>query len=95
MRPAVHEGRVAAFAIACARIFAKYPYSATSWWRDPAHNRAVKGLADSFHLEGLGLDLVPANARHRPGILIMARQLGLDAVDEGDHVHLELDYRRH
>lgn len=60
----------------------------TSWWRTPEHNRAVGGHPESQHLVGLAFDLVaPPLAMHR--IAQRARDVGLVAVNEGDHVHLQ------
>jgi len=59
--------------------------AATSWWRSPEQNASVGGKRDSQHLFGLGADLVGDNER----ILRDARALGLIAVDEGSHVHVQ------
>jgi uncharacterized protein YcbK (DUF882 family) len=63
---------------------------ATSWYRDPAHNRSVGSVsADSQHLLGLAIDV----AGRRAELLDFARaarSVGLVAVDEGGHVHVQL-----
>ena len=61
----------------------------TDWFRDPAANRAAGGADNSLHVAGLAVDL-----RHdEAGMVAYALWLdaGLDAVDEGDHYHLEWD----
>ncbi len=58
----------------------------TSWWRDPRVNRSVGGLTNSFHLWALAVDVVAPDPAHLIG---HAREVGLDAIDEGSHVHLE------
>lgn len=77
---------------------------ATSWWRGIADNARVGGHPYSQHLLGLAADFVPG--RTPAGrIVALARAQGLVAIDEGDHVHLQLlragladdviDYVRH
>jgi len=63
------------------------PAEPTSWWRSEAQNRAVGGATDSQHLFGFALDIVAA----RPDrIEQLAREAGLIAVVEMDHVHVQL-----
>lgn len=71
-----------------------YRCSITSWHRTEQRNRDKGGLVNSFHLEGLAADLLPDDLGERERIAYAARNLGLDASIEGDHVHVELDYRR-
>lgn len=62
----------------------------TSILRSAAHNRAVGGVANSYHLHGRAIDIV-----RRPGVT--HRQIGaalrragfhlLESLDEGDHSH--------
>jgi hypothetical protein len=72
-----------------------YPISISSWWRSDACNKLKGGNERSFHLEGLGADILPDKESDRVPIVKLAHDLGLDAVDEGTHIHVELDYRRH
>ena len=71
-----------------------HPFSVTSWVRTPARNKQKGGADNSFHLEWLGADLIPDDKADNGQLVAHARTLGLDAVDEGDHVHVELDYRK-
>lgn len=62
----------------------------TSWFRTPEKNVEVGGVPNSLHLRGLALDLAgPMEERLRIGN--RWRSLGLDAVQDTGHVHLELD----
>jgi hypothetical protein len=63
----------------------------TSTLRSPARNRAVGGVANSYHLTGQARDSVPP-----PGMSMgeYARRLQaanphLQVINEGDHVHME------
>lgn len=60
----------------------------TSWYRDPTHNAAVGGHPQSQHLLGLAIDLV-AGPGDGPAVAQAARAVGLIAVEEGDHIHLQ------
>lgn len=70
-----------------------YPSSVTSWHRTPKRNAAIGGHPESRHLWGMAVDVVPDAADDRPRIIAAARRLGLDAVEEGDHIHIEADKR--
>jgi peptidase M15-like protein len=72
----------------------QHPFSGTSHWRTFDRNKAVGGGKRSFHLDGCAEDCVPAMLRPWGEFVAAARALGLDAVDEGDHVHVEYDFRR-
>lgn len=58
----------------------------TSWYRDPGANAAVGGVPNSFHLWGLAFDVVAPDPAHLVG---HAREVGLEAIDFGTHIHLE------
>jgi hypothetical protein len=63
--------------------------SVTSWFRTEKRNAAEHGHTNSWHLDGLGADLVPDDPAKKPFLILAAAQLGLQAFDEGDHVHVE------
>jgi len=60
----------------------------TSWWRNPEHNRRVGGSPQSQHIFALAID-VAGSAYQRRQIVRTATSLGLVAVDEGSHVHVQ------
>lgn len=65
----------------------------TSGYRDPARNAAVGGVPNSQHMQGTGFDAVipPEN---KAQYIAQMRQLGFEAIDEGDHIHVELPSNR-
>ncbi|WP_049423344.1 D-Ala-D-Ala carboxypeptidase family metallohydrolase [Stenotrophomonas maltophilia] len=61
----------------------------TSGVRSAERNAQVGGQPNSQHLTGTAADYtVPNNLK--PAFLSRARQLGYHAIDEGDHIHLQL-----
>lgn len=61
----------------------------TSLFRDPEHNRQVGGVANSQHTAGTAGDFqIPP--QQRAAFIAQAKQMGYEAIDEGDHVHVEL-----
>ncbi len=75
-------------------LLAVHPGRVTSWIRSVRANAGAGGLADSYHLDGCGADIVLDNPANNPACVASAHILELDAIDEDDHVHVELDYRR-
>lgn len=60
----------------------------SSTLRTPDRNRQVGGVPNSFHLTGEASDW-PVPAAMKPQFIAQARRMGYQAIDEGDHVHLE------
>ncbi len=68
----------------------------TSVFRSAAHNRAVGGVANSYHLRGQAIDVA-----RRPGVshqaveaaLIVAGYQIIESLDEGDHSHFAFGAR--
>jgi len=57
----------------------------TSWWRGPSDNLHAGGSPDSQHLLGLAIDLTPVSGQ----LLENLSRVGLIAVDERDHIHVQ------
>ena len=58
----------------------------TSWYRDPVQNQRVGGHPQSQHLYALAVDVVTARPER---VAAVARRVGLVAVIERDHVHVQ------
>ena len=69
-----------------------YPSTVTSWWRSAATNARVGGHPRSWHLYGLAVDLVPGPGVRSSDLSRVASGYGLQVVDEGDHLHLEVPF---
>ena len=61
----------------------------SSWYRDPAHNRATPGAsADSQHLIATAFDVVPTD-RGRPALIDALRRAGFVVVPTSTHIHVQ------
>jgi hypothetical protein len=60
----------------------------SSLYRDPSHNAKVGGVANSYHTRGQGMDAV-VPPEYRGAFRSKATSMGYDAIDEGDHIHVE------
>ncbi len=59
----------------------------TSWHRTPAMNRNVGGDEESQHLFALATDW--GGVSDKIAFMRAMRDMGLQAIDEGDHVHVQ------
>lgn len=66
----------------------KYGIQPTSVLRSPERNAAVGGKPNSYHLSGRAADFVVPQAQ-KAQFIQDARQNGYEAIDEGDHIHIE------
>lgn len=66
----------------------KYGIRPTSVQRTPERNKEVGGVANSYHLTGQAADwAVPQQFKTQ--FMADARANGFEAIDEGDHIHIE------
>lgn len=63
----------------------------TSELRSPEHNAAVGGVPDSQHIAGTAADFV-VRPEQKPAFIAQAQAMGYQAIDEGNHVHLQLPH---
>lgn len=63
----------------------------TSRQRTAAHNRAVGGVANSYHLTDQARDIVPPAGMSMATLhaRLSAAMPGFDVINEGNHVHIE------
>jgi hypothetical protein len=63
----------------------------TSTARSAAKNRAVGGVANSYHLSGRARDSVPPPGMSMAAYAAQLQRLNphLEVINEGDHVHME------
>lgn len=61
----------------------------TSGFRTPEKNAAVDGVPNSFHLTGEAFDVATRTPQETQAAMAWAQQNGLQAINEGDHVHFE------
>ena len=61
----------------------------TSTIRTPDRNQRVGGVPNSRHLSGNAIDLTPEPGETTAQLAARLKRRGLEAIDEGDHVHVE------
>lgn len=59
-------------------------------YRCPEHNAAVGGSSTSYHLSGQGADITYCGGLSYSTCATYARNVGLDALNEGDHLHVSV-----
>lgn len=53
------------------------PLVVTSGYRSPEHNKAVGGVANSYHTQGLAADIRPENQKDLPALWELCRRLNV------------------
>lgn len=74
-------------AVLCLAV--RFRFSVTSWIRSPLRNKQVGGSENSWHMSALGIDVVLDPGENETEFKREAERLGLKALDEGDHIHLQ------
>ncbi len=77
------------FCKAIKELSTKANFRVTSWWRSPESNEKVGGVPNSWHLCGMGIDIIPDSPTDKAIIMRQAIPEGLEVIDEGDHLHIE------
>lgn len=80
---------ILAFRQAIVALSEKYQFFETSGRRTEKRNRAVGGNPHSLHLSGLAVDIVLDNHYEREALVSDVERLGLVAVPEEDHMHIQ------
>jgi hypothetical protein len=82
----------AAFAFLIHTLCVIHSASVTSWIRTAARNKQVGGVANSLHCVGLAVDVVTDHDADKAPLIKAAKSLGLTAIDETTHIHIEYDH---
>jgi len=70
-------------------VCSKHRGSVASWGRTPKHNKDVGGVEGSIHMLWLGCDVVLDEMKKNLEFEKDCRVVGLVAIFEGDHYHLQ------
>jgi hypothetical protein len=80
-------------------VFEAFPgvFLFSSGYRTPAHNAAVGGVPDSFHVKGFAGDFYPNDgnfAKYKSGVISILDRFGFELIDESKkpnaaHFHIE------
>ncbi len=77
-------------------IFSAFPnqFTFNSGYRTPAHNAAVGGVPNSFHVQALAADITPHNGnydKYKSALKALVGKHGWEVIDERNknHFHLE------
>lgn len=77
-------------------IFEQFPnqFTFNSGYRTPAHNAAVGGAPNSFHVQALAADITPKNgnySQYKSALTAIVAKYGWELVDERNknHFHIE------
>lgn len=82
--------QMATFIAQVAMLCLDHDASVSSWIRTPERNKRVGGHPQSQHLTGTACDLVTDQVEDKQPLIEAATKLGLVALDEGDHIHIQL-----
>lgn len=80
---------VLGFAMRVIALCYKFRGSVSSWGRTFKHNKDVGGVENSWHLLWFGCDVVLDEMVKNEGFEDDAKVVGLRAILEGDHYHLQ------
>jgi len=81
--------KILKFAEGVLNLRLKYNFSVTSWGRTKERNTFVHGTPGSNHLLWLGIDVILDDQKKEVDFEKDADRLGLMAIYEGDHYHLQ------
>lgn len=90
----VSESQQAYFLAIILQLCRRYAGSITSWIRTPTRNAKVGGTPTSQHITGTAVDIVLDNPKDADNLIKTAKQLGLQAFNEQDHIHIEVPPKR-
>jgi len=82
--------KITVFIEAVLHLKLKYEFSITSWGRTRKRNTLIKGTPGSNHLLWLAVDIILDDMKKNVDFEKDADRLGLMAIYEQDHYHLQL-----
>lgn len=71
-----------------------YQGSVTSWLRTTRHNQNVRGHPQSQHLSGTAVDVILDDPAKTTNFIFEAQALNLVALDEKNHIHVQLPRKK-
>jgi uncharacterized protein YcbK (DUF882 family) len=75
-----------------ARHLSKVPFTITSGYRTPEHNKKVKGKPDSAHLRGFAADIACTDSRSRAKMIKALLDVGFNRIGIGrTFIHVDND----
>ncbi len=79
-------------------IFDTYPnqFTFNSGYRTPSHNRAVGGVANSYHVQALAGDITPRNGnynQYKTALTAIVAKYGWELIDERNKNHFHIEPR--
>ena len=77
------------FAFHVLTLAVEFRFSVTSWGRTRERNARAKGLKNSYHLAFCAVDVVLDDHEAIGTFSKRAKQLGVEVIAEGDHLHVE------
>jgi len=67
----------------------RFRFRVKSYYRSPLSNLEVGGVSNSLHQLWLAMDIVLEDTSHTLEFINAAQRLGLVALDESDHIHVQ------
>ena len=77
------------FCLGILTLSSRFEFSVISWFRSLPHNIAVGGSLNSFHLFGMGVDVILDRFEDQDDFIYRAQGLGFRVINEKDHLHLQ------
>ena len=77
-----------------ARHIAGVPFTVTSAYRCPEHNKSLGAAETSSHVKGIGIDLFPKDNHHRFRMVVGLLTVGFKRIriySEKGHIHVDAD----
>lgn len=77
------------FCLGILTLSSEFEFSITSWFRSLPRNTMVGGAINSFHLIGMGADIILDEFEDKENFKRRAQGLGFRVINEKGHIHLQ------